>query len=107
MKILLAVDGSAYTKKMLAYLTTHLEVFSAKNEFTIFTVQMPLPPRAQGRRGRRRGQQLLRRRGRESHHARGQIPQAPQHRAQGGAQDRRRPASRSPRQANAGASSTW
>ena len=46
MKILLAVDGSAYTKKMLAYLTTHLEVFSAKNEFTIFTVQMPLPARA-------------------------------------------------------------
>ncbi|QBM26224.1 universal stress protein [Hydrogenophaga pseudoflava] len=46
MKILLAVDGSAYTKKMLAYLTTHLEVFSANNEFTIFTVQMPLPPRA-------------------------------------------------------------
>ncbi len=46
MKILLAVDGSAYTKKMLAYLTTHLEVFHASNEFTIFTVQMPLPPRA-------------------------------------------------------------
>ena len=46
MKILLAVDGSAYTKKMLAYLTTHLEVFSANNEFTLFTVQMPLPPRA-------------------------------------------------------------
>lgn len=46
MKILLAVDGSAYTKKMLAYLTTHLEVFNASNEFTIFTVQMPLPPRA-------------------------------------------------------------
>lgn len=46
MKILLAVDGSAYTKKMLAYLTTHLEVFNAKSEFTVFTVQMPLPPRA-------------------------------------------------------------
>ena len=46
MKILLAVDGSAYTKKMLAYLTTHLEVFNANNEFTLFTVQMPLPPRA-------------------------------------------------------------
>ncbi|MFP8780297.1 universal stress protein [Hydrogenophaga sp. RWCD_12] len=46
MKILLAVDGSAYTKKMLAYLTTHLEVFSASNQFTLFTVQMPLPPRA-------------------------------------------------------------
>ena len=46
MKILLAVDGSDYTKKMLAYLTTHDEVFSAKNEFTLFTVQLPLPPRA-------------------------------------------------------------
>ena len=46
MKILLAVDGSTYTKKMLAYLTTHLEVFSASNEFTLFTVQLPLPPRA-------------------------------------------------------------
>ncbi len=46
MKILLAVDGSAYTKKMLAYLTTHLEVFNAQSEFTVFTVQLPLPPRA-------------------------------------------------------------
>jgi nucleotide-binding universal stress UspA family protein len=46
MKILLAVDGSAFTKKMLGYLTTHLEVFNANNEFTLFTVQMPLPPRA-------------------------------------------------------------
>lgn len=46
MKILLAVDGSTYTKKMLAYLTTHDEVFSADNDFTLFTVQSPLPPRA-------------------------------------------------------------
>ena len=46
MKILLAVDGSTYTKKMLAYLTTHDEVFSANNDFTLFTVQSPLPPRA-------------------------------------------------------------
>lgn len=46
MKILLAVDGSTYTKKMLAYLTTHDEVFSAKNSFTLFTAQTPLPPRA-------------------------------------------------------------
>lgn len=46
MKILLAVDGSPYTKKMLAYLTTHLEVFNPDNEFTLFTVQVPLPPRA-------------------------------------------------------------
>ncbi|MDP2419387.1 MAG: universal stress protein [Hydrogenophaga sp.] len=46
MKILLAVDGSKYTKKMLAYLATHDDMFSAKNEFTLFTVQTPLPPRA-------------------------------------------------------------
>ncbi len=46
MKILLAVDGSPYTKKMLAYLTTHEEVFGAKNSFTLLTVQTPLPPRA-------------------------------------------------------------
>lgn len=46
MKILLAVDGSSYTKKMLAYLATHDEVFSGDNSFTLFTVQTPLPPRA-------------------------------------------------------------
>lgn len=46
MKILLAVDGSSYTKKMLAYLTTHDELFGPRNEYTVFTVQPPLPPRA-------------------------------------------------------------
>lgn len=46
MKILLAVDGSAYTKKMLAYLATHDEMFGPKHEYTVFTVQLPLPPRA-------------------------------------------------------------
>jgi nucleotide-binding universal stress UspA family protein len=46
MKTLLAVDGSPYTKKMLAYLTTHLEMFSGQHEFTLLTVQDPLPPRA-------------------------------------------------------------
>lgn len=45
MKILLAVDGSPYTKKMLAYLTTH-ELFSQGNDFLVFTVQPALPPRA-------------------------------------------------------------
>ena len=45
MKILLAVDGSAYTKKMLAYLTTHEEMFGSNNDLTLFTVQLPLPPR--------------------------------------------------------------
>ena len=46
MKILLAIDGSKFTKKMLAYLTTHAELFASGNEFTIFTVQAQLPPRA-------------------------------------------------------------
>jgi nucleotide-binding universal stress UspA family protein len=46
MKILLAVDGSEYTKKMLAYLTTHDGLFTAANQYTIFTAQPALPPRA-------------------------------------------------------------
>ncbi len=46
MKILLAVDGSAYTKRMLAYLATHEGVFSPNNDYTVLTVQYAVPPRA-------------------------------------------------------------
>ena len=46
MKILLAVDGSPYTKKMLAYLATHAELFCHNNAYTVLTVQPTLPPRA-------------------------------------------------------------
>lgn len=46
MKILLAIDGSSHTQKMLAYLTTHDELFGNRNEYTLLTVQPPLPPRA-------------------------------------------------------------
>ena len=46
MNILLAVDGSAYTKKMLAYLATHEELLGGTHEYTVLTVQMPLPTRA-------------------------------------------------------------
>ncbi len=53
MKILLAVDGSSYTKKMLAYLTTHDELFAAgNNDYTVLTVQSPLPPRARAALGK-------------------------------------------------------
>ena len=52
MKILLAVDGSPYTKKMLAYLTTHDELFSLGNDYTVFTVQPLLPPRARSALGK-------------------------------------------------------
>lgn len=48
MKILLAVDGSEYTKKMLAYLATHDELFAVNNQYTVLTVQSPLPPRVRG-----------------------------------------------------------
>ncbi|MCB2001791.1 MAG: universal stress protein, partial [Rhodoferax sp.] len=52
MKILLAVDGSAYTKKMLAYLVTHKETFGGDNSFTLFTVQPAIPPRARAALGK-------------------------------------------------------
>ncbi|MBF6631710.1 MAG: universal stress protein [Comamonas sp.] len=47
MKILLAVDGSPFTKKMLAYLAAHEELISAgRHDYTAITVQSALPPRA-------------------------------------------------------------
>ena len=46
MKILLAVDGSAYTKKMLAYLATHEQWLISGNSFTLLTVQAQLPAHA-------------------------------------------------------------
>lgn len=46
MKILLAVDGSEYTKKMLAYLSTHDSLLNSDNNYTLFTAQPALPPRA-------------------------------------------------------------
>ena len=39
MHILLAVDGSTYTKRMLAYLATHSELFASSNTYTVLTVQ--------------------------------------------------------------------
>ncbi len=52
MNILLAVDGSAYTKKMLAYLATHEELLGGSHEYTAITVQAPLPPRARAALGK-------------------------------------------------------
>lgn len=46
MKILLPVDGSDYTKHMLAYIGAHEEMFGAANEFTLIHIQTPVPPRA-------------------------------------------------------------
>jgi nucleotide-binding universal stress UspA family protein len=46
MKILLALDGSKFGKKMLAYLVTHDELFGAQHEYELLTVVPALPPRA-------------------------------------------------------------
>ena len=45
MKVLLAVDGSSYTKKMLAYLAAN-DLYSSKNEYTALTAQLVLPSQA-------------------------------------------------------------
>ena len=46
MKVLLAVDGSQYSKKMLAYLVNHDDLFTAAHDYVLFTVQSAVPPRA-------------------------------------------------------------
>jgi nucleotide-binding universal stress UspA family protein len=45
MKIVLAADGSTYTKKALAFLVTHEEIAGADGEVIVVNVQMPVPPR--------------------------------------------------------------
>ncbi len=46
MKILAAVDGSPYTKRMLAYLAAHDEWLGAQHEYTLLHAVTPIPPRA-------------------------------------------------------------
>ena len=46
MKILVAVDGSAFTKKMLAYLAAHDEWLGAHHEYTVLHTVAAVPPRA-------------------------------------------------------------
>ena len=46
MRILLAVDGSPYTQKMLDYLAAHPEWLGSSHSYVALTVQPPLPPRA-------------------------------------------------------------
>jgi nucleotide-binding universal stress UspA family protein len=60
MKILLAVDGSDYTKKMLAYLSTHEDTFGAGHQYTLLTVQAALPPRARAAVGKEVADNYLR-----------------------------------------------
>jgi nucleotide-binding universal stress UspA family protein len=45
MKILLAADGSSYTKKALAFLLTHDEIAGGDGEVVVLNVQPAVPPR--------------------------------------------------------------
>lgn len=45
MKVLLAVDGSDHTKRMLAFVAAHDELFGSTTEFTVVTVVTPMPAR--------------------------------------------------------------
>ena len=46
MKILLAVDGSGYTKRMLAYLAAQPDILGRSPEITVYHGLMALPPHA-------------------------------------------------------------
>jgi len=46
MKIVLAVDGSAYTKRMLSYLAAHDELVGRENQFVALNVTSEVPPHA-------------------------------------------------------------
>jgi len=46
MKILIAADGSAYTKRMLAYFAAHDEWLGTKHEYTVIHSVLAVPHRA-------------------------------------------------------------
>jgi nucleotide-binding universal stress UspA family protein len=46
MKILLPVDGSDYTKRMLSYIAAHDELLGPGHEYVFFTAVAPVPPHA-------------------------------------------------------------
>jgi nucleotide-binding universal stress UspA family protein len=46
MKILIAVDGSTYTKRMLAYLAAHEQWLSGSHQYTVLHAVPAVPPRA-------------------------------------------------------------
>ena len=56
MKILIAADGSVYTRRMLAYLAAHDEWLGAKHDYTVFHGVLEVPHRAAAH----AGQQLVR-----------------------------------------------
>jgi nucleotide-binding universal stress UspA family protein len=57
MKILLAVDGSSYTKQAVAYLITHFDMLGRDSAVTLINVHSPIPPHAASHLGREAVQQ--------------------------------------------------
>ncbi|WP_119154314.1 universal stress protein [Caldimonas tepidiphila] len=48
MRILIAADGSDYTRHMLDYVATHGDLFTPAHEYTVLTVVLAVPPLAAG-----------------------------------------------------------
>ena len=48
MKILMAVDGSAHSRKTIAYVKEHMNIFGKESSVTVINVQMALPPHVAG-----------------------------------------------------------
>jgi nucleotide-binding universal stress UspA family protein len=46
MNVLIPVDGSDFTKRMLSYIAAHDELLGAGHDYTIFTAVAPVPPNA-------------------------------------------------------------
>ena len=46
MKVLIAADGSRHTKRMLAYLAAHEELFGPQHSYTVLNAVSPVPARA-------------------------------------------------------------
>ncbi len=46
MKILLAVDGSDYSRRMLDYIVQHTKTFGGDNQFTVLNTVLAVPHRA-------------------------------------------------------------
>jgi nucleotide-binding universal stress UspA family protein len=52
MKILLAIDGSEYSKRLLVYLCNHESLFGKDHQYTLLNVQATLPTRARAALGK-------------------------------------------------------
>lgn len=65
MKILLAADGSDYTRKMVEYVVNQRALFDPSHEYTVFNAQYPLPNHAASVVGTQATQQYYAEEGRE------------------------------------------